>query len=369
MNNTMKSILVTGGAGFIGSNYLFYWTRKYPNDRIIVLDLLTYAGNYSTIKPLIDKKTITFIHGDICDLELVTDVFKKYDIDTVVNFAAESHVDRSILSPADFIRTNVLGTQVLLSVALDSWKESFDGKRFHHVSTDEVYGELELDEPAFTEETPYSPRSIYAASKASSDMLVRAFSSTHGLPISISNCSNNYGPYQYPEKLIPLVLLNILQNKPLPVYGNGSNVRDWLFVEDHCRAIDAILNSDCVGETYNVGGGSEFTNIDLVEKICRIVDLKINQDDDLLQRFSASPSAKGKTSDMLIQFVKDRPGHDRRYAINPAKIISDLDFHVETNIETGLASTVDWYLNNEVWWRKVLSGEINEWVKKQYGQD
>lgn len=364
----MNSVLVTGGAGFIGANFVHYWARRHPQDKILVLDALTYAGNQSNIASLTEQGRITFVHGDICDPKLVKDVFDKNQINMVVHFAAESHVDRSIVEPGKFIRTNIQGTHVLLAVALDVWRSNFEGKRFQHISTDEVYGELGPDDPAFTELTPYSPRSPYAASKASSDMLVRAYYSTYGLPITISNCSNNYGPYQFPEKLIPLMVINALDGKVLPVYGDGSNVRDWLFVEDHCMAIATVIESGQVGETYNVGGENEIVNLDLVREICRQIDAKINSDDILAKRFPKSAPLRGDKSESLIRFIKDRPGHDRRYAINPAKIAAEMGFHPVVDFPKGLSITLDWYLNNEHWWRAILSGEHHDWVKRHYGQ-
>jgi dTDP-glucose 4,6-dehydratase len=363
----MKNILVTGGAGFIGANFVHYWTREYKHDQIVVLDALTYAGMQSSLDTFINKNKIVFVHGDICDAGLVRSIFEKYQFDTVVHFAAESHVDRSIAAPDAFVRTNILGTHVLLATAFGVWVDHFEGKRFHHISTDEVYGDLGPGDPAFTESTPYAPRSPYAASKASSDMLVRAYHTTYGLPITISNCSNNYGPYQFPEKLIPLMLINALEGKALPVYGDGSNVRDWLFVGDHCIAIAAVLNSGRVGETYNVGGENEIVNLELVRELCRQIDAKLNADDALAGRFPNSAPARGRESESLICFVKDRPGHDRRYAINPAKIATDLSFHPRVNFAKGLSITLDWYLNNEPWWRSILSGEHRDWIKQQYG--
>ena len=363
----MNNVLVTGGAGFIGANFVYYWTRRHPAHRVLVLDALTYAGNRSSIAPLIDSGRITFVRGDICDATLVSGLFEQYDIDTVVHFAAESHVDRSIVAPDAFIRTNIQGTHVLLAAALGAWRDRFEGKRFHHISTDEVYGDLGPDDPSFTEATPYAPRSPYAASKASSDLLVRAYQITYGLPVTISNCSNNYGPYQFPEKLIPLMVVNALGGKALPVYGDGSNVRDWLFVEDHCAAIAAVLESGRTGETYIVGGENEIVNLDLVRELCRQIDAKISSDEALAERFPNSAPARGKRSESLIRFIKDRPGHDRRYAINPEKIATGLGFHPSVGFAKGLSITLDWYLNNEPWWRAILSGEHLAWVNRHYG--
>lgn len=364
----MRSLLVTGGAGFIGTNFVYCWADRHPDDRILILDALTYAGNQSSIAPLIDSGRVTFVRGDICDADLVTGLFGQHRMDTVVHFAAESHVDRSIVSPDTFIRTNILGTHVLLAAALDAWRDNPAEKRFHHISTDEVYGDLGPDDPAFVETTPYAPRSPYAASKASSDMLVRAYHATYGLPVTISNCSNNYGPYQFPEKLIPLMAINALEGKTLPIYGDGSNVRDWLFVTDHCAAVATVLESGRIGETYNVGGGHEITNLSLVQELCRKIDARIYADPVLAGRFPNCAPAQGRKSETLIRFIKDRPGHDRRYAIDSAKIVGELGFHPSVNFAKGLSITLDWYLKNEPWWRAILSGEHQDWVKRHYGQ-
>jgi len=363
----MQNLLITGGAGFIGANFVRYWTGRYPQHRIVILDALTYAGNLSNIVSLMEESRISFVYGDICNAALVARLFEQYHFDTVVHFAAESHVDRSIVAPDAFIRTNIQGTHVLLAAALNAWRDNFTGQRFHHISTDEVYGDLAPGEPPFTESTPYAPRSPYAASKASSDFLVRAYHSTYGLPATISNCSNNYGPYQFPEKLIPLMLINALQGQPLPVYGDGSNVRDWLFVEDHCAAIAAILESGDVGETYNIGGENEIVNLDLVKELCRQLDAKIAADNSLARRFPKSAPARGKESASLIRFVKDRPGHDRRYAINPAKVKERLEFKPATTFAQGLCASLDWYLHHESWWREIMSGEHQQWLKQHYG--
>jgi dTDP-glucose 4,6-dehydratase len=364
----LRKLLVTGGAGFIGSNFVHHWARNHSTDTLIVLDALTYAGNLSSLQALVTNKKTQFIHGNICDKPLVDDLLKKHQIDTIVHFAAESHVDRSIVDPEAFVRTNIQGTFTLLRSALEAWKGHFEGKRFHHVSTDEVYGDLGLDDPAFTESTPYAPHSPYAASKASSDLLVRAYATTYGLPVTISNCSNNYGPFHFPEKLIPLMLLNCLRGKPLPVYGKGDNIRDWLYVEDHCSAIEAILLKGKTGETYNVGGENEVVNIEMVREICRLVDHLFVSNTALQERFSSCPAAKGQSCESLITFVKDRPGHDRRYAINQTKIATELGWHPKMKLQEGLRATVDWYLNNEAWWSEILSGEYKNWMARQYGQ-
>ena len=331
----MRRLLVTGGAGFIGTNLVHYWVKHHPQDRIVVLDALTYAGNIANLDTVKDHPQFRFVHGNICDDALVNNLMAEERIDTVVHFAAESHVDRSITGPDAFIQTNVVGTHVLLKAAKRAWLDdkSWEGNcRFHHVSTDEVYGSLGLDDPAFTEETPYAPNSPYSASKAASYHLVRAYHHTYGLPTTISNCSNNYGPYQFPEKLIPLCIVNLLKGKPLPVYGDGKNIRDWLHVEDHCRGIELIIEKGKGGETYNIGGNSERTNLQVVETLCAIMD-------------ELRPG--GAPHKTQIQFVKDRPGHDRRYAINPMKIKQDLGFDTKTDFRQKLGETLEWFLNND----------------------
>jgi len=330
-------ILITGGAGFIGSNFIRYILNKYPDYNIINLDLLTYAGNLENLKEIEGNKNYKFVKGDIADKELVDKLVK--DCDAVVNFAAESHVDRSILDSSDFIRTNIVGTHNLLEAAKNSGL-----KRFHHISTDEVFGHLGPNDPAFDENTPYAPRSPYSASKAASDHLVRAYFHTFGLPITISNCSNNFGPFHFPEKLIPLAITNIIEGKKIPVYGDGMQVRDWLFVEDHCEAIDLIIQKGKIGETYCVGGNSEKTNMEIVKKILELL---------------------GKGEEM-IEYVKDRPGHDRRYAIDFSKIKSELGWQPRTSFEDGMKQTVEWYKNNESWWKNIKNGEYLEYYKKQY---
>lgn len=334
-------LLVTGGAGFIGSNFILYWLKNYPEDFIINLDKLTYAGNLENLKEIEDNKNYTFIHGDICDPKIVEKTME--GIDVVVHFAAESHVDRSIMEPFDFVRTNVIGTQVLLDAALEK-----KVKRFHHISTDEVYGSLELSEKSiFNERTNYNPRSPYSASKAGSDHLVRAYYYTYNLPITISNCSNNFGPYQFPEKVIPVAITNLLEDKKIPIYGDGLYVRDWLYVEDHCRAIDLILQNGRIGETYCIGGLTEdINNLEVVKKIIKLL---------------------GK-EEGSIQFVKDRPGHDRRYALDWSKIKNELGWEPMYSFEQWLEKTVEWYKNNQSWWKRVKSGEYQKYYQKQYGQ-
>ncbi len=358
----MKNLLVTGGAGFIGANFVQYLFKNHDDLEIIVLDALTYAGNINNLNPVKDNKHFTFIHGNICDQSLIEQILEKYSVDTLVHFAAESHVDRSITGPDAFIESNIVGTHSLLKAAKNVWDRSggFANRRFHHVSTDEVYGTLGPDDPAFTEATPYAPNSPYAASKASSDHLVRAYHHTYGLPVTTSNCSNNYGPYQFPEKLLPLCLLNILAGKPLPIYGDGQQVRDWLHVDDHSRGIDLVINDGVLGETYNIGGNNEWANIDTVKLLCEIVDSIFIEKGELSRRFPDSPASKGLLSQDLISFVSDRPGHDVRYAINATKISRGLGYDPAYEFKEGLTSTVLWYLENEDWWRAVLDGSYRQ---------
>jgi len=352
-------LLVTGGAGFIGANFVHYWLGRHDADRVVVLDALTYAGNRANLASVEGDARFRFVHGDICDQSLVAELLHEERIDWVVHFAAESHVDRSITGPDEFIRTNVLGTHALLKAARSVWSLEGrwrEGVRFHHVSTDEVYGSLTASCPPFTETTPYAPNSPYSASKAGSDHLVRAYHHTYGLPVTTSNCSNNYGPYQFPEKLIPLMLVHALEGKSLPVYGRGENVRDWLYVEDHCRAIEVILRDGQVGATYNVGGCNEWRNIDIVRLLCSILERRFAADARLSARFPRCPAAAGRPIATLIEFVADRLGHDWRYAIDARKVESELGFKPLERFETGIEKTVDWYLDNEPWWRDVLSG-------------
>jgi len=364
----MKRLLVTGGAGFIGANFCHYWSAAHADDRIVVLDALTYAGNVTSIAQLIESGRVRFVRGDIGERDRVAALLREEHIDTIVNFAAESHVDRSIEDPQCFLRTNVMGTHALLEAARTTWTQPVAASsRFHHVSTDEVYGSLLPTDPAFTENTPYSPNSPYAASKAAADHIVRAYVHTYGLPCTISNCSNNYGPYQFPEKLLPLCIVNILEGRPLPIYGDGLQVRDWLHVSDHCRAIDRILSASPVGETWNIGGGSSEPNLMVVESVCRLVDEAFAGRRELAARFPRSAPALGKPSRSLICHVRDRPGHDRRYAINDGKI-ARLGFVTQTTLDAGLAATVRWYLDNEAWWRAVSSGEYQAWYARQYAQ-
>jgi dTDP-glucose 4,6-dehydratase len=364
----MRRVLVTGGAGFIGANFVHYWLREHAADRVVVLDALTYAGNLASLASVRDRSMFRFVQGDICDSALVESVLKEEEIDVIVHFAAESHVDRSILGPDAFIQTNVVGTHSLLKAARNLWLQGgVRNHRFHHVSTDEVYGSLGPNDAAFTESTPYAPNSPYAASKAASDHLVRAYHHTYGLNTTISNCSNNYGPYHFPEKLIPLTIVNILDGKPLPVYGDGRNVRDWLHVEDHCRGIDAVVSRGRLGETYNIGGGAERENIDVVRTLCELVDEALGADGALKARFPQSPPSRGEASASLVRFVTDRPGHDRRYAINCEKLRTELGYAAQTQFAAGLRRTVAWFLENEPWWRGVMSGEYRRWTTQQYG--
>lgn len=348
----MANLLVTGGAGFIGGNFVHYWNRQHPDDYLIVLDALTYAGNRST---LAGAPSAELIEGDIRDQELVENLLRERDISTIIHFAAESHVDRSISGPDAFIDTNILGTNSLLKAARSVWLAS-DGRdhRFHHISTDEVFGSLGPEDPAFSETTAYAPNSPYSASKAASDHLVRAYHHTYGLEVTTSNCSNNYGPYQYPEKLIPLFFLNALSGRPLPIYGDGMNVRDWLHVEDHCRGIEACLAKGEPGETYNIGGGAELPNMEVIDTICREVDRAFDEVDGLAARYPDAPAAKGGKSDSLKTFVTDRAGHDRRYAIDERKARAELEYEPRRGFEEGLRQTLRWYLDNEDWWRPLL---------------
>ena len=367
---TRRALLVTGGAGFIGANFVEHWLHAHPGDRVVVLDALTYAGNRASLQAAAGRPEFEFVHGDICHGDLATRLIREREISTIVHFAAESHVDRSIVDPGDFLRTNVLGTHALLQAARTVWMRegSAPGRvRFHHVSTDEVYGSLGPDDSAFGETTPYAPNSPYAASKAASDHLVRAYHHTYGLPVTTSNSSNNYGPYQFPEKLIPLMIVNALQGLPLPVYGDGGNVRDWLHVADHCRAIERVLLHGRSGETYNVGGRNQWRNVDLVHLLCGMLDEAFAADQSLARRFPAGPAARGRPVSELVTYVKDRPGHDLRYAVDTAKIERELGFTPGESFETGLRKTVAWYLEHEPWWRGVMDGSYRDWVRLHYG--
>jgi dTDP-glucose 4,6-dehydratase len=350
----MANLIVTGGAGFIGANFVHHWRRVSPQDSIVVLDALTYAGNPANLDGL---DGVELVEGDICDTALVSRLIDDHAVDTIVHFAAESHVDRSITGPDAFVTTNVVGTHSLLKAAKAAWLDRGTGTphRFHHVSTDEVYGSLERNDPAFSETTPYQPNSPYSASKAGSDHLVRAYHHTYGLETTTSNCSNNYGPYQFPEKLIPLFTLNALSGKPLPIYGDGMNVRDWLHVEDHCQGIELILRNGRIGETYNVGGGQELPNIQVVEEICRGIDAAFAADPSLAQRFPNAPAAQGRPTAELKTYVTDRKGHDRRYAIDETKIRGELGYEPARDFPQGFAETLAWYLANEGWWQPLVA--------------
>lgn len=350
--NSYKNILVTGGAGFIGSHVVRLLLKKYPNSHIFNLDVLTYAGNLDNLRDIENLPNYTFIKADITDTKAVEEVFKKFNIDAIIHLAAESHVDRSISNPLEFINTNIVGTMTLLNAAKIQWDGDYEGKLFYHVSTDEVYGSLG-EEGYFYEDTAYDPRSPYSASKASSDHLVRAYFHTYQLPVVISNCSNNYGSHQFPEKLIPLMINNIQQEKALPVYGKGENIRDWLWVEDHARAIDVILSKGVIGETYNIGGYNQWTNIDLIHLLCKQLDLKLGR-------------APG-SSEKLISFVTDRKGHDMRYAIDASKIKDHLGWEPSLKFEEGLNKTIDWYLQNQDWLDNVTSGDYRKYYEEHYG--
>ena len=347
----MKKILITGGAGFIGSHVIRHFLTKYPNYHIYNLDVLTYAGNLENLKDIQSAPNYTFIKGDITDEGFINNIFEKYKFDSVIHLAAESHVDRSITDPLAFAKTNILGTMVLLNAFMNLWKTNWEDRRFYHVSTDEVYGSLS-NTGLFEETTPYDPNSPYSASKASSDHFLRSYGETYGLPYVITNCSNNYGPNQFPEKLIPLFINNIINKKPLPVYGDGNYTRDWLFVKDHAEAIDLVFHKGDLGETYNIGGFNEWKNIDLVKLLCKQMDEKLGR-------------STGSSSD-LITYVKDRPGHDLRYAIDASKIHKELDWEPSVTFEEGLSFTIDWYLDNVEWLNNVTSGSYKEYYNKQY---
>jgi dTDP-glucose 4,6-dehydratase len=363
-----RNVFITGGAGFIGSNFVHHWLANTREGRVVVFDALTYAGNIDNLADIAINSRYLFIKGDICDEPNVRALLAEHQIDTIVHFAAESHVDRSILGPDDFIRTNVIGTHSLLKAAKALWIDEgiVPEHRFHHVSTDEVYGSLGPDDPPFHEDTPYSPNSPYSASKAASDHLVRAYHETYGLATTVTNCSNNYGPYHFPEKLIPLTIVNILQGKPLPVYGDGLQIRDWLHVEDHCAAIKLALAKGDPGAVYNVGGNSETTNIHIVRTLCELLDARLNAHPEYRAAFPASPAFNGAKAVQLISHVRDRPGHDRRYAIDYSKASRDLGYAPARNLEAGLGSTVDWYLNQVTWWQDLLGRDYAAWLRKNY---
>jgi dTDP-glucose 4,6-dehydratase len=373
-----NNLFVTGGAGFIGSNFVHHWLKLGGSGRLVVFDALTYAGNIDNLAGLEADPRYVFERGDICDEARVRALLERYAIDTIVNFAAESHVDRSILGPDDFIRTNVVGTLAMLKAAKAFWIDGHRGAghrgaghrgaghRFHHVSTDEVYGSLGPKDPPFREDTPYAPNSPYSASKAGSDHLVRAYHETFGLHTTITNCSNNYGPFHFPEKLIPLTIVNILLGKPLPVYGDGLQVRDWLHVEDHCVAIGLALSGGEPGQVYNIGGNGETTNINIVHSLCDLIDARLKADPTQRARFGASPIYHGRTARDLITHVRDRPGHDRRYAIDYGKAARELGYAPGRNLHDGLAATVEWFLIHTQWWQALLGRDYNAWLSANY---
>jgi dTDP-glucose 4,6-dehydratase len=368
MNFEPHNVLITGGAGFIGTNFVRHWLTNTRAGRVVVFDALTYAGKLENLSDLEREPRYVFVRGDICDERSVRAALEQHQIDTLVHFAAESHVDRSILGPDDFIHTNVVGTHVLLKVAKSLWIDASakPAHRFHHVSTDEVYGSLRPEDPAFHEDTPYAPNSPYSASKAGSDHLVRAYHETYGLNTTVTNCSNNYGPYQFPEKLIPLVIINILMGKPLPVYGDGRQVRDWLHVLDHCRGIELAVTRGEPGAVYNIGGNSETANIDIVRSLCALLDEFLAGRADLRAAFPQSPAAGGGRAEQLISYVRDRPGHDRRYAIDYRKAARELGYAPSTSLADGLRSTIAWYLENIGWWQSLLGRDYAVWLEKNY---
>jgi len=367
----MRRLLVTGAAGFIGANFVRYWRETHPQDHIVVVDALTYAGNPNNLKGVLSS-SCRLVHVDINDTDQMMNLLREESLDTIVHFAAESHVDRSIEGPDAFIEANILGTHSLLKAARQVWQvesAATDNHHFHHVSTDEVYGTLSLDEPAFTEATAYAPNSPYSASKASSDFLVRAYHHTYGMNVTTSNCSNNYGPYHFPEKLIPLMILNVLHGKSLPIYGDGKNIRDWLYVEDHALGIDLVLQNGQLGETYNIGGCNEWTNIDIVNLICSLIDKRFSADAELQKTYPLCPASQGKSCDTLLAFVADRAGHDFRYAIDTKRINSELGYEPRVTFEVGIEMTLDWYLANPEWWQAVLDGSYRDESQRPDGRE
>jgi dTDP-glucose 4,6-dehydratase len=367
MNAASGTLMITGGAGFIGQNLVHRLAAAQPDLPILVVDALTYAANPSSLGPLLESGRIAFVEADIVDADRMRALVAEHDVTRIAHLAAESHVDRSIVEPDAFFDTNIAGTYALLKAARDVWKDKAGERRFLHVSTDEVFGDLGEEDPPFDEETPYRPSSPYSASKAASDHLVRAFQRTYGLPVVVTNCSNNYGPYQHPEKLIPLTILNALRGIALPVYGDGRNIRDWLYVEDHTAGLEAALFRGAVGETYCIGGGSERRNIEVVRTICAAIDARLQAEAGLRERWPDCPAAKGAACSELIRFVTDRPGHDHRYAIDSAKIARELGVRPAETFESGIARTVDWYLANADWWQQALNGDFAHWVARHYG--
>ncbi len=364
------NLLITGGAGFIGSNFTRYWLERHPGGRVVVLDALTYAGNLSSLKPVLSNPRLTFVRGDIATPGLAEGLLRDHELTAVVHLAAESHVDRSIDGPETFLQTNVIGTHTLLQAARRVWLQeglAVSAGRFHYVSTDEVYGSIHPGDPPSTEESPYNPSSPYAASKAAGDHLVRAYHRTYGLPATISHCSNTYGPCQLPEKLIPLMLVNALSGKSLPIYGDGLNVRDWLHVDDGCQAIERVLLRGRDGETYNIAGLNQRTNLAVVSLLCQLIDQAFAAEPSLVTRFPGSSAARNQSTASLIAHVPDRPGHDRRYAMNALRVERELGFKPEVELEAGLRSTLTWYLENEEWWRGVMDGSYRDWIQKHYG--
>ena len=369
MSFAPHNVLITGGAGFIGSNFVRHWLSTTKSERVVVLDALTYAGNVDNLADLQNDPRYLFVHGDICEEQQVRALLEQHNVNTLVHFAAESHVDRSILGPDDFIRTNVVGTHALLKAAKATWLDGAQARahRFHHISTDEVYGSLGPQDRPFRETNAYAPNSPYSATKAGSDHLVRAYHETYGLDVTVTNCSNNYGPYHFPEKLIPLTIVNILRGKPLPVYGDGLQIRDWLYVEDHCVAIALALTKGDAGEVYNIGGNGETSNIDIVRTLCDLVDGELKSNKVHRDAFPNSPVFNGSQSTDLITHVRDRPGHDRRYAIDYSKAAKALGYAPRRDLRSGLASTVQWYLQNVKWWQDLLGRDYTAWMQRNYG--
>ena len=358
----MRRMLVTGAAGFIGANFVRYWVDTYPDDEIVIVDALTYAGNRANLAGVLSDQC-KLVVCDINETDTIMQLLREHKLNTIVHFAAESHVDRSIEGPDAFIEANILGTHSLLKAARAVWlteEQAVEHHRFHHVSTDEVYGTLSMADPAFTETTAYAPNSPYSASKAASDFLVRSYHHTYGMNVTTSNCSNNYGPYQFPEKLIPLIIINLLHGKALPIYGDGKNIRDWLYVEDHARGIEKVLNEGRVGETYNIGGVNEWTNIDIVNLICRLMDQRFSTDVSLKGTYPGCPASDDKPCNSLITYVTDRAGHDFRYAIDTTRIRDELGYEPAITFETGIEKTLDWYLSNQSWWQSVLDGSYRD---------